>query len=955
MNKIHSILLLIFINILMISALSAQKQNPPTIKWKKIDTEHFEIVFPENLKHEGTRVANLLEHVYTPVSKNFNIKPKPISLFLFNQLSISNAYVALAPRRTIWYNTPSQEIDLLGTIDWYETLSVHEFRHVVQYEKTRRGFTKFASILFGDYGHMIFSHLSVPPWFWEGDAVLSETIFSNSGRGRIPKFDMDIRTKLLTKTNYPYHKALLGSYKNYIPNHYHFGYQLVTHGYRKYGKDFWNKVIDRSAKYSFWPYTFSNSMWQFSGKTSENFFYETMSELDSLWSEQSKNINYTKFTKKNRSKKKVFTNYSYPHCLANGDILAKKTGLGNVRQFVRIDSTGNEKFIAETDAYGKFSLVGNTLAWESDKSDVRWGEKSYSNIVVFNMETGKKKYLTRKAKFYSPAISPDEKKIAVVEYSALNKSQLVIIDARSGKEIKRFENPDNQTLRTPAWSDDGTKIVMSKNHKNKIQLVILDYETGKESELIALSDEAVANPVFYKNFVLYNSPISGIDNIYAVNIDTKKHFSLTSSKFGAFNGSIDKQKNKLIYQNYTEMGFDIVETAIRIDEKSKEKNTISRNINYFKPIVEQQQAKDLFAKPIPENEYPIVKYSEFKKLLNFHSWVILPFYPTSSLLLFSNNKLNTMNVETGLEFNFNEGTAHGVFNLSLSKYYPIFDLGLSYGKRTSRISGIEGKKNEFSSWKESAAAGGIRLPLNLSKGTFTSYLEIGAFGKYVFISDMEYEMQEEYANNNGDFFPLSYRLNFYAYSQQAMRDIHPRFGFDTKFSYHHTPFDNDYQGELLSLNTGLYIPGFFKHHSIKFEGNFEKQSPENYRFESEMPYPRGYTYYYFDKIGKISANYALPLLYPDLNIIDFLFIKRVRTNLFYDYGKGKISGKFFDHEKQQWYKYFGEQEFQSLGAELIFDFHLCNLPIEINAGVRSAFKIKEKELSFDFLVLGIKL
>ena len=42
--------------------------------------------------------------------------------------------------------------------------------------------------LFGEGGQALANSLSVPNWFWEGDAVYQETLVSDQGRGRLPYF-----------------------------------------------------------------------------------------------------------------------------------------------------------------------------------------------------------------------------------------------------------------------------------------------------------------------------------------------------------------------------------------------------------------------------------------------------------------------------------------------------------------------------------------------------------------------------------------------------------------------------------------------------------------------------------------------------------------------------------------------------------------------------------------------
>ena len=61
------------------------------------------------------------------------------------------------------------------------------------------------------------AQVAAPQWFWEGDAVATETAFTPSGRGRIPNFGLVLRTNLLEGRTFNYHKQYLRSYKHNIP------------------------------------------------------------------------------------------------------------------------------------------------------------------------------------------------------------------------------------------------------------------------------------------------------------------------------------------------------------------------------------------------------------------------------------------------------------------------------------------------------------------------------------------------------------------------------------------------------------------------------------------------------------------------------------------------------------------------------------------------------------------
>ncbi len=106
----------------------------------------------------------------------------------------ANGYVSLGPFRSEFFLTPRQNSFELGSLPWHKTLALHEYRHVQQYSNFRRGLSKAFYYVFGQEGQALANSLSVPDWFFEGDAVHQETQFSNQGRGRLPFFYNEYRS-----------------------------------------------------------------------------------------------------------------------------------------------------------------------------------------------------------------------------------------------------------------------------------------------------------------------------------------------------------------------------------------------------------------------------------------------------------------------------------------------------------------------------------------------------------------------------------------------------------------------------------------------------------------------------------------------------------------------------------------------------------------------------------------
>ena len=179
-------------------------------------------------------------------------------------------------------------------------------------------------------------------------------------------------------------------------------------------------------------------------------------------------------------------------------------------------------------------------------------------------------------------------------------------------------------------------------------------------------------------------------------------------------------------------------------------------------------------------------------------------------------------------------------------------------------------------WTEKSVHTSVEVPLNLSRGPWQSSAHLSVKAAFTEITDKDDPRQLDSGgvfeeNQSGRFAPLTYQLAFDRSRTKAKRDLAPAWGQHLQLTYRHTPFAGDYDGTLLSGRLELRFPGLVAHHSLQLAGGYEWQDPtaadaNPYRFESEQTFVRGYDYHYHRHFYQGSANYALPLLYPDLHL-----------------------------------------------------------------------------------------
>jgi hypothetical protein len=879
LNSILTYVILIISSVGVNAQILDHSQNPTRLKFYQINAKNFQIIYPEGLDGEAQKVANTLEAVIADVSKTLKKIPHPISIILQNQGVVSNGFVTMAPRRVEFYTIPGQEFD---TQDWVNSLCVHELRHVVQFDKIAGYLGK---PLFEELKLALFG-INLPSWYFEGDAVGIETILTPSGLGRQPDFDMVFRANVLSNKKFSYSKNYLGSVKNNTPGYYPLGYFMVTKMRRDFGPDILDKVLNRIAKFPLRPFNFSNSFKKYSGYNTQQLHQKTISEMDSLWNQQSQEIKPENYQSINNLNLKNPSNYLFPFLIDSGNLLCLKDSKSSTTAITLLSPLGKEKKLLRIgyQTEPNMNYANGLIVWDEFRTDERFQQRSYNVINSYDIQTKRFKQLTYKTRLFSPSLSVDGKLIIAVKASTQNKFSLVEIDSYTGKELKTYPNPKNLTLQFPCF-DSLTKFIVVTAVGEKGKTLLLYNRSDKSFEqILPYSRQLIAHPTFYKDNIIYKAHYNGIDNLYSVNLHTKQIKQLTNAKFGAFNAAINLKHNRFLFNDYQWNGYNIA--SLKLDSLFAKADTSIQNhtLEYFKPLLAQENTINVLA-DVGNQKFEAVPYKEFEHLLYFHSITPivkkLNYFDTSTLGfdILSNNKLGTLALSAGYQFQQSLQMSEYHFNASYSKFYPIISFG--YQNRPKLAYARKGKIEIVPfTWRENFTEITVNIPyatnwlnqnLSMNFETGTNYTQ--RYDVSLPITNFNYTIK----------FPLSYQYSIGLNQNISPRDLAPRFGQNMTINYNHLPFQIQ-KGELLSLRTQFYFPGLMTNHSLQVSYNMQSASGA-YDYNIDIPRASGYAN--IDAIGKIDntllIDYRFPIAYPDWELGPLAYIKRFKGGFFTDF------------------------------------------------------------------------
>jgi hypothetical protein len=976
----------LFICLLTAQLTQAQEvlnNNPPSVKWYRIKSPHFRVLYAKGFEEQAQRLTSTLEHIRDAESKSMGVKPSRFPVILQNQSSISNGFVTIVPKRSELYTMPPQDYNFTGTTDWLNQLATHEFRHMVQFQRANTGFNRALYYLFGPATLSAMATVSVPSWFWEGDAVATETAFTHSGRGRIPNFGLVLQTNLQEGRAFNYNKQYLRSYKNNISDHYVLGYHMISYLRKRTGDpDIWAKIGKRTWSVPFIPFAFSNAIKKESGLRLPQLYREMVADLQQTSKENQNSITLSAFETITKRNTNTYTDYQYPQSLGEGKVLVMKSGIGDIAQFVVFQNGKESKVFIPgiVNDGGMLSVSGTTVVWNEFGFDPRWRVKSYSLIKMYDVATKSYRVITHKTRYSGAAISSDGKKIVSVESDNLYNTTMVVIDSKNGNVLKKFDNPDNSFYSMARWSEDGKRIIALKTKNSKRSVVLLEFESGKETEVIPGSYENIGHPVLHGNYVFYNSPVSGIDNIYAFDIQQQKKLEVTSSKYGAYNPSISTDGKLIYYNEQSRDGLNVV--AIPLDPTSwKEFLKEGGPKVYHQYLAEQEGRPNLFDS-IPQQNFATEKYSKLSGIINPYSWgaYFNSTFTQADIGLSSQDILSTTSIQAGYLFDIYERTGAWHVGLSYQNWYPIIDADIQWANRSLNegditylkiIPGdtVPATENLTLKWKETKMEAGLRLPLLTTNSKYHGNFTIGNYFGYTHTEELTNSITGSgrivtpqlpvYWNrniiDNGNLLYNHFIMSAYRLLKQSRRDINSKWGQTFFMHVYGTPYGGDYTGKQFSFYSTLYFPGLFKHHSFwgywgyqqtqiellsRTSSVFDFKDNGSYFFRNEVPLPRGFSVSRFQKFYTMSANYTMPIWYVDAAMGPFVNIQRLKGNAFLDYGFG--SSQFNNTVRNQTY--------MSVGGELKVDLNLLRYLPQFQLGVRYSYGLEPAVTKFEFLI-----
>ncbi|MBC7396282.1 MAG: hypothetical protein H7333_02470, partial [Bdellovibrionales bacterium] len=390
----------------------------PSTHYQTFNTEHFHFVYQDGYLDFTKRAAVHFEHAHQVLSPLLKWKPRARTDILiadnqddangFTSAALRIGIVLIATPPDAWFSTSYSD-------DWIKLLVFHEYTHFLNMDPTT-GWMEALRILFGD---VIRPNGLWPIWMLEGLAVYIETHTTRLGRGRSPYYDSIVRAYLdegrfMPTSDRPLTLDRVNGDYPYFPGGevpYLFGYHL----WNQFSKDHSNvnntdaAMGDYSLRSSSRiPYFIEGNLENVMKKNWDDYWNSFVQESQLRLGSQIEQVKAL-----GETPHEIVTNSKYASLLGaispNGEWLAySQSSLDDRSRLVLKNIKSGEERKLEQKILGlgmDFSPDSRYLIYSSLQRYKTY--YLYSDIMVYDLETGKTTQVTHGLRAKDPSLSAD--------------------------------------------------------------------------------------------------------------------------------------------------------------------------------------------------------------------------------------------------------------------------------------------------------------------------------------------------------------------------------------------------------------------------------------------------------------------------------------------------------------------------------------------------------------------
>lgn len=561
--------------------------NNPSLEWRTIKTEHFEIHYHEGAEWTARQVAEVAEEVHGPLCDLYGHEPDlPVHFIIRDTDDYANGAAYFYDNKVeIW--ATNLEFGYRGTTQWIRNVVTHEYAHIVSIQAAMKAGRRVPALYFQfisfeeekrpdvlqgypkDIVTYPLSGVIYPPWLAEGVSQ-----FQTAGT----KYDcwdthrdMILRCGVLEDKMLTYEEmGFFGKSSMKGEQVYDHGFGLVNYIASEYGPEAITRITE--ALRSPLRLNADGAFEKATGKKGGALYDDWKAQLRERYEVEAARINENSRDGEplvEAGEKKGYMNV-WPVFSPDGKKIAYLSNegsdyAGTALYVMNRDGTNAERIKAGVSSRPVFSADGKKLLYSKKQQVDRYGSK-VNDLFLYDAGERKEKRLTKGSRIAEPDFSPDGRTIVGVKNSD-GTHRIVLIDAgaAAGKddggaasgEREIYAGAMGTQFYGPRFSPDGREILFGIFDKGTRDIAAISADgTGFRYLLRTPNDERDASWTRGGKGILFSSDRTGVFNIYELDLESGGIEQHTNVIGGAF--APDRSADgALVYSRYSGDGYGV--------------------------------------------------------------------------------------------------------------------------------------------------------------------------------------------------------------------------------------------------------------------------------------------------------------------------------------------------------------------------------------------------------------
>ncbi len=536
----------------------------PTLSYFTIETDHFVIHYHSRLEASARRVAAVAERAHKNLAPALDHLPAEKTLIvLVDDTDSANGFAGVLPRNAIqlFATAPSAFTELDDHEDWLYGLVAHEYTHILHLD-TIEGLPAVYNRIFGKTWS---PNQIMPRWIIEGIATYEESKKAAGGRNRGSRFeqfiriarhdDKDLRLDQVTGAprQFPRGNAV-----------YVYGSHFLRYVFDRFGEDALRAMTHAGGSHPV-PYAINRQIAKVTGKPFTQLYDDWKGYLRDRYGmqEMAAERRGLRGGAGGRALTRTGEVNLFPVYGASGELFwLQSDGYSQAKVRAISSAPGAEaRDVMRADAMGSFDVLADgSLVFEQNRLFRR--DYSFQDLMRWDARTKQVVRLTTGARARDPSVSPDGRRVTFSQNEASQSVLAIAPTSPNGEVSVAWRGQPRDQVYSPAWSPDGKKIAFSAwRRPGKRDILIVELASGAVTEVT--NDRAVDMAPAWSadgRYVFFDSDRTSISNIYAYDTTDGSTWQVTNVLGGAFHPAVSPDGARVAYINAVPRGgYDIYE------------------------------------------------------------------------------------------------------------------------------------------------------------------------------------------------------------------------------------------------------------------------------------------------------------------------------------------------------------------------------------------------------------